>query len=97
MGDRVNDNVGGFVKDKIIFLSEFKFSMARENSEGDGYISEKNIDSFLVGTIPIYFRDYMVDVYINPKSFILIKDQKDVMEKIDYIIQNIMLIICIEV
>ena len=29
----------------------------------------------------------MVDEYINPKSFILIKDQRDMMEKIDYIIQ----------
>ena len=43
-----------------------------ENSEGDGYISEKIVDSFLAGTIPIYYGDYMVDEYINPKTYILI-------------------------
>ena len=43
-----------------------------ENSNGDGYISEKIIESFLAGTIPIYYGDYMVDEYINPKAYILI-------------------------
>jgi hypothetical protein len=56
-----------------------------ENTEGDGYISEKIYDSFISGTIPIYYGDYTVDEYINPKAFILIKDEKNIKEKIDYI------------
>ena len=87
MGGRFNNNVGGFVRDKIKFLSEYKFSIAMENSEGDGYISEKIVDSFLAGTIPIYFGDYMIDEYINPKSFILIRNQRDMDKKIDYIMR----------
>ena len=87
MGGRFSNNVGGFVKNKIEFLSEYKFSIAMENSEGDGYISEKIIDAFLAGTIPIYYGDYTIDEYINPKSFILIRNQKDMMEKIDYIMK----------
>lgn len=71
MGGRTFKNIGKTVKDKINYLSSFKFSFAMENSEGDGYISEKIIDSFLAGTIPIYYGDYMVDEYINPKAFIL--------------------------
>ena len=35
------------------FLSSYKFSIEMENSNGDGYISEKIIDSFISGTIPI--------------------------------------------
>ena len=73
--------------DKVKFLKKYKFSIAMENSEADGYASEKIIDSFLAGTIPIYYGDYMVDEYINPKSYILIKNEKDLENKINYIIQ----------
>ena len=85
MGGRYLNNVGGPVKNKIEFLTSYKFSIAMENTEGDGYISEKIYDSFISGTIPIYYGDYTVDEYINPKAFILIKDEKNIKEKIDYI------------
>jgi hypothetical protein len=42
-----------------------------ENSNGDGYISEKIVDSFRAGTIPIYYGDYILDEFINPKTYIL--------------------------
>ena len=65
MGGLCNNNIGGRVKDKIKFLSSYKFSISMENSEGDG--------------------DYMIDEFINPKSYILIKGEKDMLEKIEYI------------
>ena len=58
-----------------------------ENSEGDGYLSEKIIESFLAGTIPIYYGDYMLDEFINPKTYIYIKGEKDLIKKINYIIE----------
>ena len=85
MGGKHDNNIGGQVKDKIKFLSLYKFSIAMENSKADGYNSEKILDSFLAGTIPIYYGDYMIDEYINPKSYILIKGEKDIQEKIEYI------------
>ena len=87
MGGRYKNNVGGIVKDKIKFLTRYKFSIAMENSGSDGYFTEKIIESFLSGTIPIYYGDYMIDEYFNPKSFILIKGEKDIQKKIDYIKQ----------
>jgi hypothetical protein len=87
MGGSYNNNIGGKVKDKIKFFSQYKFSIAMENSDGDGYATEKIIDSFLSGTIPIYYGDYMIDEYINPKSFILIKGEKHLNEKLEYIKQ----------
>ena len=78
-------NIGGRIKNKIEFLSSYKFSIAMENSEGQGYISEKILDSFLAGTIPIYYGGYMIDEYINPKTFILIRNEKDMKSKIEYI------------
>lgn len=84
MGGRFNNNVGK-IKNKIKFFTSYKFSISLENSEGDGYLSEKMIDSFLSGTIPIYYGDYMVDEYINPNSYILIRGDQDIKEKIEYI------------
>ena len=85
MGGTYGNNIGGIVKDKIEFLSAYKFSIAMENSSADGYISEKIIQSFIAGTIPIYYGDYLIDEYINPKSYILIKGEKDIKDKIKYI------------
>ena len=85
MGGKYNNSIGRLVQNKISFLSNYKFSIAMENSNGDGYSSEKIIDSFISGTIPIYYGDYMVDEYINPKSFILIKGPFDFEKKIEYI------------
>jgi hypothetical protein len=86
MGGGFGNNIGFKVKDKISFLNSYKFSIAMENSDGDGYSTEKLIHSFISGTIPIYYGDYMIDEYINPKSYILIKGEKDLQQKIKYII-----------
>ena len=85
MGGAYKNNVGGRVKNKTEFLKAYKFSIAMENSNGDGYISEKIVDSFISGTIPIYYGSYMIDEYINPKAYILVNGFKDMYEKIEYI------------
>ena len=84
MGGKYKNNVGR-IKNKIKFLSSYKFSIAMENTEANGYLSEKIVESFLSGTIPVYYGDYMADEYINPKSFILIRGKNDMSKKIDYI------------
>lgn len=85
MGGAYHNNIGGRVRNKTNFLSSYKFSLAMENTKADGYLSEKIIDSFMSGNIPIYYGDYMIEEYINPKSFILIRGKKDMKEKIEYI------------
>lgn len=85
MGGRYHNNIGRRAGNKVKFLSSYKFSFGMENSEGDGYVTEKILDSLLAGTIPIYYGDYTVDEYINPKTYILIRNRNDIKEKIDYI------------
>ena len=85
MGGKCKNNLNQKIKNKVEFLSDYKFSIAMENSNGDGYLSEKIVDSFLAGTIPIYYGDYTLDEFINPKSYILIKGEKDIEKKIEYI------------
>ena len=85
MGGGYNNNVGGRVINKINFLSSYKFSIAMENSQGDGYTTEKIFESYISGTIPIYYGNYMVEEIFNPKSYILIRGEKDMLKKIEYI------------
>ena len=85
MGGGCYNNINGRIDNKIDFLSKYKFSIAMENSDGDGYLSEKIVDSFLAGTIPIYYGDYVLDEFINPKTYILVKGEKDIDKKIEYI------------
>lgn len=42
-------------KSKIDYLSNYKFTIAVENSNTDGYITEKLIHPLLAGSIPIYW------------------------------------------
>ena len=95
MAGKYKNNVGN-ISNKIKFLTSYKFSIAMENTEADGYASEKIVQSFLAGTIPIYYGDYMIDEYINPKSFILIRGVKDMLQKIEYIKKQIIMIKFIE-
>ena len=85
MGGRYKNNVGGIVKDKIKFLSDYKFSLCFENSKTDGYISEKLFEAFEAGTIPIYYGDDTVLELINNKSYIHIRDESEYDEKIKLI------------
>ena len=82
MGGICNNSFKERVKDKIKFLSDYKFSIAMENSEGNGYVSSWFISS---RNYTLYYGDYLVDEYINPKTYILIKGEKDIDKKIEYI------------
>ena len=84
-GGSFRNNVGGPVGDKLEFLSHYKFSICFENSKTQGYISEKLVDAFEAGTIPIYFGDDTVLELLNNKSYIHVKDESEFDEKIELI------------
>ena len=65
--------------------SDYKFVIAFENRARRGYVSEKLIQSLLVGAIPIYWGAPDVDDYVNPDSFINIRDFKSFDACIDYV------------
>lgn len=69
-GGRYKNNIGGAVADKKEFQSRFKFAIAFENSSYDGYCTEKIMEAFAAGCIPIYCGDPNVASDFNPDSFI---------------------------
>ena len=75
-GGRYLNNIGlpEGVKDKIKFESKHKFSIAFENSSHPGYSTEKLVQSFAAGTVPIYWGDQRVKEVFDPESFIFVND-----------------------
>ena len=63
-------DVGNWRESKIAFLSQYKFNIAFENADIDGYITEKLMDCFLAGTVPIYWGSSR-DLAPFPKSAVI--------------------------
>lgn len=90
-GGRFRNNVGGPVKDKLEFQSHYKFSIAFENCSYAGYTTEKIMEAFAAGTIPIYYGDPDVAKDFNPKAFINAHDYNsfdEVIERVKEIDNN---------
>tara|TARA_R100000234_G_scaffold68121_1_gene41675 strand:- start:6995 stop:8029 length:1035 start_codon:yes stop_codon:yes gene_type:complete len=58
---------------KIDGLADYAFSIAIENVESDYYFSEKLIDCFLAGTIPVYFGNRNLSKYFNMDGIICLR------------------------
>lgn len=76
-GGGYQNNIGGPVADKLAFQREYKFSIAYENSSAPGYCTEKIVDAFAAGTVPIYWGDPRVKEEFNPAAFIFADDFAD--------------------
>lgn len=69
--------LGGFTREKLSFMKDYKFTIAFENSEYPGYTTEKLIHPMLVHSIPIYWGNPLVHLDFNPKSFLNYYDVPD--------------------
>ncbi len=66
--DKIEGIYGGgyqFVENKITALKEFRYSIVIENDNCDGMTSEKAIDCFVTGTIPIYWGNKSIGDHFN--------------------------------
>lgn len=64
------NNVGGKVPNKMEFIKDYKFVIAFENSQYDGYTTEKILEPIYTDCIPIYWGNKCVDKDFNPERFI---------------------------
>lgn len=84
-GGRYNNTVGGPVKNKEAFLKKYKFSLAFENTSAHGYCTEKLLQAYAYGTVPIYYGDETAVRDFNPKAFINVNDFKTLDEAVAFI------------
>ena len=71
--------------DKLAFQRQYRFSIAYENSRDPGYVTEKIVDAFAAGTVPIYWGDPLIKQEFNPDSFVCADDYPDNAALIDAI------------
>jgi hypothetical protein len=78
------------IPDKIIGLSPYKYHLTIENCQYDDYFTEKLLDCFCTGTIPIYWGCKNIENYFDGKGIIRvnsieeIKDALTVLSEEDY-------------
>jgi len=92
---RLANNTGYLVpgrgdhKTKVDFLSNYKFTIAAENSKGNGYTTEKILHPLSVGSIPIYWgcervhQDFNKDCFIDVNNFSSLKKMVDYVKMVD--------------
>ncbi len=69
------------------FQSRHCFSMAYENEAAAGYQTEKIIDAFVSGSIPLYWGNPEVTREFNPASFVHARDFRSRKEMIEYLLE----------
>jgi hypothetical protein len=72
--------------DIIDKYSKYQFVIAMENTCKDGYITEKIINAFYSGAIPIYWGCNSINKYFNEKAFININNFNSFEDCVDYVI-----------
>ena len=90
-GGSVLNNVGGRVDDKIAFIKDYKFVISFENSNQDGYTTEKIMEPILQDCIPIYWGNKQVSRDFNSQRFIdynQFKTEDNLIKKILELDQN---------
>jgi len=70
---------------KFEILLDYKFCLCPENSIYDGYITEKLIDAYAGGTVPIYSGDISVAEDFNYKAFLNYQETKNMGNFVEYV------------
>ncbi len=85
------NNVGGALRgtqqDKVKLLENYKFVISFENSYHYGYNTEKIIEPFEVGCIPLYKGGERVKEYFNTDSFLYMNDFASLEDYVDKILE----------
>jgi len=66
------------IENKIEALKDYMFSVVIENSREDLYFTEKIIDCFATGTIPIYWGAKDIGKFFNPEGIIKVSNVQDI-------------------
>jgi len=71
------------IPSKLIGLKDYYYSVTMENDKLPFYFTEKIIDCFLSGTIPIYYGCTNIEKYFNPKGIINFSNKNELADIIN--------------
>lgn len=69
-GDITTIQAHGSWNEAYKFYQHFKFGLVMENTKTEGYVSEKILNAFMGGTVPIYYGTEDVFKIFNRKAFV---------------------------
>lgn len=72
-----NHNSQDISNKKIIALKDYMFSVVIENCKEDYYFTEKIVDCFLTGTVPIYYGCPSIGNFFNEKGILIFDKPND--------------------
>jgi hypothetical protein len=70
------------IKNKIVALKDYRYTFCIENCKQDYYFTEKIMDSFLSGTIPIYWGCPSIGKFFNLKGIITFDNLLELKDKL---------------
>ena len=73
------------IEKKITALKNYRFSVVVENCQKDYYFSEKLIDSFMTGTIPIYWGCPSIGDFFDTNGMLIF----DTLDELESIMNNL--------
>lgn len=78
-GSKMDAMGGGYKKigEKIVGLKDYMFSLTIENSSIENYFTEKIMDCFMTGTIPIYWGCKNISQFFNPTGILIFNSIKE--------------------
>ena len=83
MGQRIPGR--GDQKPKVDFISDYRFTIAAENSSFPGYTTEKLLHPLSIGSIPIYWGSPVAHLDFNQDAYINVHEFDDLVEVVDLI------------
>ena len=72
------------------FLGDYRFMIAFENTAVDYYLTEKLINAYAAGCIPIYWGCPQVAEMLNPKAFLWLKSPNPTVDDMARLIEQIL-------
>tara|TARA_Y100000361_G_C11161626_1_gene347791 strand:- start:1037 stop:1840 length:804 start_codon:yes stop_codon:yes gene_type:complete len=83
--DNFHDKINYFqkIKNKIEGLKDFMFHVVVESVKKDFYFTEKLIDSFITGTIPVYWGCPSICNFFNTDGMIIFNDINELNQKLE--------------
>jgi hypothetical protein len=73
------------IENKIDSLRDYKYQIVIENAKIDNYFTEKIIDCFVTGTVPIYWGSSSIDKVFDERGMIIV----DSLDSLSFVLENI--------
>jgi hypothetical protein len=81
---------GGWLRNSKRVFDDYRFALVMENKRFDGYITEKIVNAFLSGTVPIWSGTREIYEVFNERAFIFydVENPQPALDRIIYLEQN---------